>query len=305
MGVNSANWKGYLFLSIILPVSLLTAFKLTGTIGSAAVVETSTLNPVDWHFPRPTEAYDINNTLTASHSSNELSLNTSILLTYYSKAASHDDNDFMGMWLFISSAVNSNGFVQSVDVQFHEDPQRSIISWHPAFLTPENLSIQRVNYGWINEAYISLTNPNRTRDISFSGSADWCFLTPPNVTHQMLVTYEITYYNGTVFKRVIQPFQLKLDASLHILTLRALLPSPSGEPQSTNVTVWVNGTSYTTPVSLFLPEGQYTLSWKSPIIDKSNKYYFDIWHSGLYSTGNLTFISDMFIDGLYEASPNG
>jgi hypothetical protein len=180
------------------------------------------------------------------------------------------------MGLFIGATeTNPNGFVQSVDIQLHEEPQGSPIDWLPTMLVPENLSLQSVNSGF-SDAYASLTDPNRTRNTSFSATILWEFFTQGNVTYHMQATDEITYYNGTAFKKMIQPFDLTLDAALHILKAETGIESPTQFLEyAKNVTVTVNSVAHQTPFTIFVTEGSYEISFPKTIQVNSTAYQFD------------------------------
>jgi len=94
--------------------------------------------------------------------------------------------------------------VESIYIILHKDNQ-SAIDWVNTLFDFENLSLHRVN-----EAYLELMGLNQPSNVHARAPVFWWLPTPSNQSHQMEATIEFTYFNGTVHKKVIQPFQLSL-----------------------------------------------------------------------------------------------
>ena len=215
--LNGREMKALFVLSIIVPVSLLVTLRLTGILeGPITITETTTLEAVKWEFQRPTHASDINDKLNITYTVDEFSANMHVLPVFYSESPVMDDNDYLRIITVVNStAINSNCFIETVHVAFDKDSQPSLVSWIPGYLDFENLSLVGVSSGWTSgedykEAYVKLAGEGHPKGIYFRATVEWSLLTSNNQTHQMEVTYELTYYNGTAYKKVIQPFQLRI-----------------------------------------------------------------------------------------------
>jgi len=216
--LNEKKLKALFVLSIVAPLSLLTTLRLAGILqGPITITETTTLEPIKWEFQRPNQSIDILNELGATSASDELSANMYILiLSYHNNSQFNDDNDYLRMLIKANSTVaNSHGFIESVRVVFRKDSQASLVDWLGTSFNFENLSLVSFSSGWTHgeryeTAYVALTSANHTRRINFSAIVEWSLLTPKNQTHQMEVDYEFIYFNATAYKKIIQPFQLKI-----------------------------------------------------------------------------------------------
>jgi len=113
----------------------------------------------------------------------------------------------------------SNWFVNNINLTFREDYENSEVrffevqTWPKFYAHVENLSI--VNYthhlrlGGL-KAFMSLEGINRPKSVHFDGIVHWILRSPQNKTHSMEIATELVYHNGTAYKKVVQPFQLKI-----------------------------------------------------------------------------------------------
>ena len=110
-----------------------------------------------------------------------------------------------------ATITNSSGFTEYVHVVARKD-QESLIDWLENDFCFDNLSMIALTdaYRWDTEAYFKLADVNHTQDIYAETTALWELLTLNTQSYQLEITYEITYYNGTAYNRVVQPFQLNL-----------------------------------------------------------------------------------------------
>jgi hypothetical protein len=180
------------------------------------IAENTTLDPVEWTFQRPNESVDILDKLNATYASDELSANMYILMTHYQNSSIvHDDNDYLRMVMAVNATTsNPNGYIESLYVTFTKDSQPSFVSWLHTYFSLENLSLLVVSdgltFGGYKEAYVELAGVNSTDSIYFRATAEWSLLTPNIQSHQMEIAFEITYYNGTAYNKIVQPFQLNI-----------------------------------------------------------------------------------------------
>jgi len=210
--------KALFIMSIVVPVSLLTTLRLTGILqGPITISETITLRTIEWIFERPNEYVVIGDALHGSYHTSGLSAALDIKLVDYANNSQFlDDNDFLRMIMVINStSTNTNDFIESVYVVFHKDSQPSLVDWLETTFKFENLTLASVSSGRTGvedykAAYVRLTGANHPNKIYISALVEWSFLTLKTKTHEMEVAFELTYYNGTVYKKLIQPFQLEI-----------------------------------------------------------------------------------------------
>jgi len=210
--------KVLFILSIIIPVGLLTSFRLTGILeGPITISETITLETIRWEFQRPDNATAtyINDVVEASYNNDGLTANPRIYILYYVDRPYGSYFDSLRMVFSINSTIiNQDGFIESVYVVLNKD-QLCQIDWKETAFHFENLSlVERVEgYKSSTKAYVGLTGANHSDSVYFSSEISWDLLTPNNQSHQIRVAYELTYYSGTAYKKIIQPFELVIVGS--------------------------------------------------------------------------------------------
>lgn len=205
-------------LSIVVPMSLLATFRLTGILqGPMTISETTTLDAVQWEFERPNpypQGVPIDKKLDATYAADGLS--TTLCLWIYDYVDSVAGHDFIIMAMRVNStATDFDVFIESVQVVSGKDSQPSTVDWVDTYFDFKNLSLVDLSHGRTNgedykKAFVRLTGVNHPSKVYFSMRAVWFLLTPNIQTHQMELSYEVTYYNGTAYKKIIQPFQLKI-----------------------------------------------------------------------------------------------
>jgi len=175
------------------------------------IAENKTLEPVVWTFQRPSQLTIIDNRLESSYSSGGLSATFHIWLSQYVEGVS-DEHDFLWVTLRINATVdNADGFIERVYMVVRKD-QGSMADWLETGCELENLSLVASvdGYRWAKEAYVKLAGVNHTSSIYAETTTFWKLLTANTQSHQLEVAFEITYYNGTAYNKVVQPFQLDI-----------------------------------------------------------------------------------------------
>jgi hypothetical protein len=213
------SWQTALLLCIVVPVGVLAAFKLTGMQGgTTAIAETETLQPAKWEFERPNRTTGVteNNTnenVTASYSCSDFSMNSTVTLYSYT-----DESEFGGSpclrVTFSATASVLKGYVVDASVTFQENYTASQVyfiynEWSFHFV---NLSATDCVDGLtgVQKAYFNLTGLNSPSQVSFWRLTYWVLRSLYNQSHLLEVDIQFTYFNGTAYKRVVQPFLLKI-----------------------------------------------------------------------------------------------
>ena len=217
--LNGRNLKVLMLLSVVLPIGVLVSFRLAGILQEPPI-ETTTLEAVKWEFqrPHPDQSVPIYNDLNATYVGNGLSVTFSLELWKYLNGSMSwiPPGDWIDMGIRINATViEPDGFFDDVNIIFRNDSQPSHVNLLHTSLEYANLSLADIaeerNPESYTKAYVKLSAVNRQNRVYFSAFAQWNLLdASSNIVHQLEVTYELTYYNGTTYNKIIQPFQLKL-----------------------------------------------------------------------------------------------
>jgi len=214
--LNGRELKAFFILSIVASIGILISLRLTGILQEPTTIsETLTLETIKWEFQRPSQTITLGNELDSSYTGNEISANIHVLMGTYGADDPAFNYDFVIVEVTTNLTVtNLDSFIEGVYVVIHKDNQ-STISWMETKLRFENLSLIKLTQGYRQntQAYIRLTGVNQSRSVYVSATVFWSILTPNNQTHLMEVSFELTYYNGTAYKKIVQPFQLKMIGS--------------------------------------------------------------------------------------------
>ncbi len=118
------------------------------------------------------------------------------------------------------TASTSEGFISLINIPFWEEYERSQIdffeenAWPKYYAHVENLSITchydfLGKYGGGLKAFVELAGVNSPKSVSFGCFVNWILRSPQNYTNQLEVRFELIYFNGTAYKRIVQPFLLQ------------------------------------------------------------------------------------------------
>lgn len=204
--------KHKLVLLAILGIILLLGLLATYILQELAQPQAVTLEIIEWEIKRPNQTVTLEDALESLYSNSEMSTMMCVAIGIYSNDDPAFASDFVTMEMTANLTVTTpNGFVESIYIILHKDNQ-SAIDWVNTLFDFENLSLHRVQWGFlrVNEAYLELMGLNQPSNVHARASVIWRLPTPSKQNHQMEVTFEFTYFNGTVHKKVIQPFQLSL-----------------------------------------------------------------------------------------------
>ncbi|MEM3697933.1 MAG: hypothetical protein QXQ94_10660 [Candidatus Bathyarchaeia archaeon] len=281
------SWKTAFLLSIIVPLSLLTTFKLTGIIKEPiTIAETKELPIKEWSFPRPTSSfYYIDDLLSNTYSDAECLSSFSLTIgTYSNDDVAYNYADIISLIIKINVAVfGKNARIENIYFNVKNDSEKSKVDWLLTEFDLENLS--KTSFGFGKTAHISLAGTNNPSWCYFKGSFEWELFTQNNKTHQREITCEIVYYNGSVYKNLIQPFRLIFYAGYHILTFNDAVIV--GEGRSVSVNVSVDHVTYETPIIIFVREGVHQISFPPQLELNSTTYQFD----GVFYKSEANFLT--------------
>jgi len=216
-GINVRIWEGLLILSVLVPAGLLTGFKLTGIIGGPiSVAETLRLEPAVWNRVR---TFDWSVIADPSFNTSYVGHDVALTVTYW--FSRFDENPPLGgptltLGIKALNASVSRGFVAVVETTFKESyaSSRAIFST-PSGTTYGNLTFSEVTDG-LSQSKLVGDDKLHVRTLA-AGEPSTVSLTdfyvnyqlnsPHNQTHQINIETTVTYFDGTIYKQLIQPMQ--------------------------------------------------------------------------------------------------
>ena len=208
----SSKWASLALLSVIVPVSLLATFRLTGVLPEPLKPETITVEAVTWNMSRPSEHVTINQKVMSSFSDSVALIKWSIHIGVYT-----DDSVLRGDYLDFRIAATANvsdGFVNSVDIRFSQIDTNAFLDIiadlkDTDWVQLDNLEIKAVRDSWwVDEPYINAIALDRPQQCFLRMAAFWKFLDKNELNHWIIATLEVTYSTETKLQKVIIPIQL-------------------------------------------------------------------------------------------------
>ena len=211
-------WKATLILSIMLPVSLLATFKMSGVLTEPQTPETVILEAVTWNMTRPTSFFTVDELVNNSYMDNDNRLlSAGVHFEEYFEnmlgwpSDGDDDVQLVGIHISVSVSV---GFVCSFVANFSDldDHACVIFQTTASSMQLQNFTVKRI-VNPLTSACLWASANNQSKEASLSALVYWVFLDQNNADHWMTVDFEITYFNGTAYRRVIMPFVLNVLAN--------------------------------------------------------------------------------------------
>ncbi|MGQ9459969.1 MAG: hypothetical protein ACUVRA_01890 [Candidatus Bathyarchaeaceae archaeon] len=220
--LNGRDLKVLTLLAVVLPVSLLVSFRLAGILQEPkTIIETITLEAVEWEIERPDVIWGpINEIVQNTYTDDGCSILFDILIaSYITGPDRYGGSDFLSLGAEVKANV-SEGFVEGLRISFSENYSGSQIDiLEQDFPISENLETRNVvdyvdGAGGIGEGlkgYVEADGVNKPSHVYYRIWVDWILRSPENESHEMEVSLQLTYNNGTAFKKVVLPIILKLS----------------------------------------------------------------------------------------------
>jgi hypothetical protein len=208
------NWLWVVVLSLItvLVIGIVVGIVLFAP-SNIQAAEVTTSSPVTWECSKFSYYLGINENLSASLSLDQGYVNETVLLGSWSERVTFGLN---------ITANLRQGYIENLNTTCQGDCLASTVE----FFDLGNLSGKYFTAEWKNltvrtyddylrgstlKAYISLNGANNPKEVSSHLYFVWSVNSPQNQTEQLTLDVEATYFNGTVVKKVIQPFQITLQ----------------------------------------------------------------------------------------------
>lgn len=222
--LDEQSLKALTLLSVVLPVSLLISFRLTGILPEPPKPEAIMLDTVKWESERPS-FYVIIDDIVESIYDSDVFINQSVFVSRYFDqfGVPYGDVDVITLVTNITATI-SKGFIETIHVFFAENYTLSKVNvWDPQRESAMHVLYNLAVMEWADKgsenawklknnikAFITLGALDQPTKVDYWTPTDWILRSPQNQSHQMSIVYEVSYFNGTTHKRVVQPFELKI-----------------------------------------------------------------------------------------------
>jgi hypothetical protein len=217
LAVTVKSLEVYLILSVLVPMSLLSGFKLAGIIGGpVSVAETLQLQPAVWNRVR---TFDWSVVPDPWFNASYVGSDVALTVTYC--FARFDENPSWGgptlsLGIKVLNLSVTTGFVSGVDVAFQESYALSrAVYATPSFSTYGNLTCNEMvdgNSGFrplgedkLHAQMLAVGEPSSVYVADFY--VNYQLNSPHSQAHQIMIEATVTYFNGTVYKQLIQPLK--------------------------------------------------------------------------------------------------
>jgi hypothetical protein len=217
---NFKSWKTAFLLSILIPVTLIAVFKKE----PLTISETISLSPMEWMFqrPYPEEGIGICHWLNATHDDSEISFAISLEIVQFitGNMTWIPPGDSIGFVLFVNTSVDSGSRLQYIEIMFRNDSQPSYV-----WIRETSLRLTNLTLTYLRETYdirefdknrLILTGISNSNMVGFKATGEWFLndISPDAKDHTLEIAFELAYYNGTAYKKFVQPFHLTILRSV-------------------------------------------------------------------------------------------
>ena len=209
----SSSWRRWVFLLLpisVIILSLTYALVMIGFFLEPVITDAVDVNPVSWRMTRPTGLVYLDETVVNVYSTDSAVLKLSLFIRKYTENRSVWERDSLAIGVNASVDVRG-GFVYSADIKFAYDDEKAFlyISEDPDAISLHNFALQEVS-DWPRESYIRVLGEKEESYCSLKSQADWRFADQNDVNHQIMITMDAIWFNGTEFLETVIPIQLEV-----------------------------------------------------------------------------------------------
>lgn len=198
--------------AIILPISLLATFKLTGILQEPQEPETITQNTVYWSMEKPSALVTVGQEFKNEYSTDEISTEIGVhVQEYWENGSTLPFGGRDGVSFETSANISVHkGFGASLTIEFDvAEGNSDIYVGKHLFLQPYNVSIDRIGSNY-DEAYLEARIFGSPSSIQVQ--SHWAFNNDAPEDQTLNATLEVLYFNGISYRKVILPMQLHMWA---------------------------------------------------------------------------------------------
>jgi hypothetical protein len=207
---SKSRVSSMILLSVLVPVSLLAAFRITGIIPEPPTPQIIAVETVYWNMSRPSSIEDmVGEWANNSYSDSSAFVGLNIGINNYLE---NDQvrGDSLALRIFLEAKVN-DGFFDTVVTTFSNIDANAFvdIAEDPDHIELQNLSINTIRDSFeTNQPYIEARSPSRSKQVALAISVYWMFMDRNNMDHWITLTAEITCFNGAEYQKVVIPIRL-------------------------------------------------------------------------------------------------
>ena len=209
------KWLAVSTLAIVLPISLLAAFKFTGILNEPQQPETITQDPVVWSMERPSHIMPINKTIEKSYSDDYLSATFNVYIDTYrenSPVFFFDYRDGITLHVCFNATVTYGSLISVTNHVRPTETNSTVVTYIGDSEWPEKYNIDVAN-----KRYYGVKDEEAYAEAKVTGSPccwimliSWIFNDENTLNHQLNITNEFLYWNTSKYKREKTTFILKV-----------------------------------------------------------------------------------------------
>ena len=231
------HWRVLVTLSIVLPVIFIFAIKSPGlTRDPTLVTATSTSQQAKWEFEKPSFSPDralwvaSSDEVLVRNSYEDDKINVTFIVCPLGFVLTDELHDYSSEVVLNANLTASvtGGYLENVRLTFNESYASSQVQLlgllfygphAPVHATLNNLTVTDAACLGFHEtllkgdakAYVTAVDANSSREVMIdTGPTDWVLKAPVNVSEQLDVSAEVTYFNGTNHVSVMLPTVLRM-----------------------------------------------------------------------------------------------
>jgi hypothetical protein len=205
------SWKAAVLLSIVIPICLLTTFRLTGILPEPQTPETTTIGTVSWNISRPNDSLIIEESVSNHYTDNTFSSNMNIhVFSFYCNDGTFYYHDVLTFALEVETNT-SEGFIHSIHVESSNIDEFSFLMFKGSLMQIEltNLVQRRIADGsYLHPALLEATSIDNPTECALSINPIWMLSDEKDIDQRLTITIAILYFDGTIYRKVNIPIQL-------------------------------------------------------------------------------------------------
>ncbi len=207
--------KALFILSIVVPVGLLTTFRLTGVLHEPPTPETVTKCEVTWEMERPQKFTDIKDTVENTYGTDAVSISASIGIHDYHENGLRDPywgRDGIGFTIKVN-ATAFRGFIASIVIKFSLSEGNSTVYITQTFASYLNVTVTRVKGIGTSMGVTCIEAKVSGSPCSLRMPVEWVFNDQNIENHHLIVDAQVTYSNEETYRTIVLPIVLRLPAA--------------------------------------------------------------------------------------------
>jgi hypothetical protein len=219
------KWLAISLLAIIFPTALLVSLKFSGILKEPQKPETVILEPIIYQIERPLEHTLFDLRIKNNYSDSAVSMNVSLVIFDYYEMGIIDWNHFVFLLSF--NLTIKIGYPLSVKFTYEPSSENSTVFVDTNYwaLQYSNMTIEEVSSWRTGEASYVMA---RALDSSchLSSQCYWAFRYDDSQNHEVRMSVETMYFNGTAYIEVVCPIILQAwsDDGYNFETAKTIFP---------------------------------------------------------------------------------